>query len=202
MASPLPICSICNSADPTLFSPRGSKSICKLCKSKTIENEALHHDLNDLTFTWDTIQCANCHIFKDPNHDFYARSNLLTSKRPICKLCSLASSKERHKLNYKADILNAAKRRAKEKNIEFSLSDIHIPEFCPVLNLKLIIGGGKPNLPLSPSIDRIDNSQGYTPQNSMVISYRANSLKSDASIHELELILQYMRRFSPPPNSK
>lgn len=92
-------------------------------------------------------------------------------------------------------MLRSAARRAAEMGWEFNIecSDIHIPEFCPVLGMPLMMGtrmahGG------SPSLDRFDNMQGYIKGNVRVISRRANTLKSDATIDELEAVIAYMRR--------
>jgi hypothetical protein len=43
----------------------------------------------------------------------------------------------------------------------------------------------------APSIDRVDTKYGYVPGNIAVISKRANSRKSDASINEIFAILAY-----------
>ncbi len=93
--------------------------------------------------------------------------------------------------------LYAAKKRAKEKGIEFTLelSDIVIPTHCPVLGIPLEFQRGKPS-DNSPSIDRIDNSKGYTPDNVVVISMRANQLKRDATLPELKALVEYMERHS------
>lgn len=45
----------------------------------------------------------------------------------------------------------------------------------------------------SPSIDRIDNLKGYTKENIKIISHRANAIKRDASVEEVEKILKYMK---------
>lgn len=76
-----------------------------------------------------------------------------------------------------------AKRRAKSKGIEFNIeeSDITIPEFCPVLKVKLESGTRHP-----PSLDRIDNSKGYIKGNVWVISRKANTMKNDATAEELK----------------
>ena len=82
-----------------------------------------------------------------------------------------------------------AKKRAKKKNIKFAIesTDIHIPTHCPWLGIKLAkVGSGKRSY--GPSIDRMDNSKGYTPDNIEVTSCRANGLKSDATLDELILM--------------
>lgn len=83
-------------------------------------------------------------------------------------------------------LLRFAKARAKKYDLEFSLSedDISVPDACPILGIPLIRGIGKP-VPGSPTIDRIDSTGGYTPDNVQVISWRANTLKKDANTEEL-----------------
>jgi hypothetical protein len=49
----------------------------------------------------------------------------------------------------------------------------------------------------SPSLDRVDNTKGYTTGNTCVICARCNLLKRDASLREVEQILAYMRLHSP-----
>jgi hypothetical protein len=94
-------------------------------------------------------------------------------------------------------LLSLARRRAKQKGLEFmiSLNDIEIPERCPVLDIPFVLGGGKVGgwVDASPTLDRIDNSKGYVPGNVAVISFRANALKKDATLEEMEAVLKYMR---------
>lgn len=90
-------------------------------------------------------------------------------------------------------MLYDAKKRAKKKGIEFNLkeSDLEIPENCPVLGIPLFVGDGWRSHN-SPSIDRIDNSKGYFPNNVKIVSLRANMLKNDGTLEELRLIVKYM----------
>jgi hypothetical protein len=88
-----------------------------------------------------------------------------------------------------------ARNRAKEKGLAFSiaLEDIVIPEFCPVLGIKIEKGSG-PFLPSSPSIDRFDPTKGYVPGNIFIISNRANIIKRDCTIEEVRALLVWMER--------
>jgi len=87
----------------------------------------------------------------------------------------------------------SAQERALKKGMEFSitLKDIQIPTICPLLNKKLIIGDRE----YTPSLDRIDSSKGYTPDNIWVISHRANQIKNDATLEELEKITSNLKQF-------
>ena len=93
-----------------------------------------------------------------------------------------APYKVRHPEKY---LLAECKRRAKRVGLPFSLTleDIKVPRMCPVLGLHLTFAGG--DSATSPSIDRIDSALGYTPINIVIISWRANKLKGDASPHDL-----------------
>lgn len=100
-------------------------------------------------------------------------------------------------LKYERTLWGYAKRHAEKKGLEFDLevADIVIPDRCPVLGIPIEKpgpGGRRPHG--RPSIDRRDNSKGYTRDNVAVVSWRANRLKGDASIAELEAILAYMKQ--------
>lgn len=99
---------------------------------------------------------------------------------------------------YKTNMLRAAKRRAERKNIEFTLTveDIVIPDICPIL-LVPIVKGNKGDYEYSPSLDRIDNSIGYTKDNIMIISKKANSMKNSATTQELINFCNNILRYSP-----
>jgi hypothetical protein len=86
-------------------------------------------------------------------------------------------------------MLKSAKKRAREGNYvcTITVADIIIPDFCPLLGIKLERGTGKLN-PSSPSLDRILPHLGYIPGNVWVISHRANSIKHDATLEELQTI--------------
>lgn len=89
-----------------------------------------------------------------------------------------------------------AKKRSRESGVPFSItpSDISIPTVCPVLGIPLVYGAkiGKPQ-PGSLSLDRIIPELGYVRGNVRIISFRANTLKSDATLAELFLVLQDAR---------
>jgi len=83
-------------------------------------------------------------------------------------------------------MLCGARNRATKRGLPFSLvaADIVIPVFCPVLGLRL----GQ-NHDTAPSLDRIKPVLGYVKDNIRVISWRANTLRSNATIVELRALL-------------
>ena len=95
-----------------------------------------------------------------------------------------------------------AQHRAKRKGIPFSITidDIIIPETCPLLGIPLISTNDKSD-PRNPSLDQKVPGKGYTPDNIWVISSRANWIKCDASLQELELLVENLKCFSSSSHS-
>lgn len=84
-----------------------------------------------------------------------------------------------------------ARKRAIALSLPFDIEpeDIVVPDVCPVLDIPMAQGAGREN---TPSLDRIIPSLGYVKSNIRVISFRANRLKSDASIDEMRRVIAYM----------
>jgi hypothetical protein len=143
--------------------------------------------------------CAKCGVEK-PFEEFYKNKKNSTGYTSYCKECHWKAShsspnrrsvaaayyhknKQAHPEKY---LWKQAKHRAKwdYNNMEFSISveDIIIPEKCPYLGTSFDLTDKE----FSPSLDRIDSAKGYTKENIMVISYKANRMKSNAT--DLELI--------------
>jgi len=107
------------------------------------------------------------------------------------------SSDEYGKLNakYIKAMWWRAKKRAEKTNIIFDiqLEDIIIPKKCPVFDFEFIVGKGKGPTDMSPSLDRIDNTKGYIKGNIQVISFKANRIKNDCNIDDIEKLLWFMK---------
>lgn len=91
-----------------------------------------------------------------------------------------------------------AKTRAKRKGLLFTItkSDIIIPELCPYLGVKLTDNSSTAGCQFNPSIDRIDPSKGYTPDNIEIISYLANAMKYNAKPEQLvKFAEEVLRRY-------
>ncbi len=89
----------------------------------------------------------------------------------------------------------SAKTRAQKAGLPFTISvtDVVVPERCPLLGVPLFLGDRKRRAN-SPSLDRIDPRLGYVPGNVWVISFRANAIKQDALLPELEILVRNLAR--------
>lgn len=86
-------------------------------------------------------------------------------------------------------IYNQLKASAKKRGIEFDLdlndlNGLSFPLTCPIFDIKLEYNRGRAK-DNSFSVDRRDSTLGYTIDNIVVVSNRANKLKSDATVDEL-----------------
>ena len=92
-------------------------------------------------------------------------------------------------------LYNRLKASAKKRNIPFELTitdfyDIGWPISCPILGIPLKFNRGQAKDD-SYSIDRIDSTKGYTVDNIVIISLRANKLKNNATSNELVKIAEF-----------
>ena len=106
------------------------------------------------------------------------------------------NNKKRRRKNPLSFLVNDARKRAKKNNLDFDLevSDFELIEFCPILGIKLEVGSE--NIHSSYSLDRIDNTLGYTKNNVKLISRRANTIKGDSSISEIKSLIEYIKNSS------
>lgn len=99
-------------------------------------------------------------------------------------------------------IYNRLKNSAKKRNINFELTltelnNLTYPITCPILGIPLRFNRNclKDD---SYSIDRIDSSKGYIIDNIIVISWKANRLKNNATSEELDKISKFYNDLDPP----
>ena len=125
--------------------------------------------------------------------------NINSGTRDVCKKCS-KTIQQTEKLNrdWKVDaaklLYKNIKSRCKRIGREFSieLDDIIIPKKCPVFGFDLK-REDRETWMCAPSVDRIDSSKGYIKGNITVVSRRANILKRDATVEELEQLFNYYK---------
>lgn len=144
------------------------------------------------------LLCAKCKQWKG-QEEFYTSKQNKRGFGSYCRKCHFTKSNQspnrkinaqtyyakRKKENPALFMWKQAKHRAKwdYNGMEFTITveDIKIPLKCPYFNKEFI--------PLDKewgySLDRIDSSKGYTPDNIQVISYKANKAKNDLTATEL-----------------
>lgn len=151
----------------------------------------LTHNLCYIKFTMKSnINCPHTykpHYAKGMCRRCYSRAKYHANPEKYIK----GSMKWMHK-HPETQLLVSARGRAKQRGMECTLKvgDIKIPNLCPVLGIPLQPRSGKFSHN-SPSIDRIDNDKGYTKENIIIVSFRANSIKKDASLEELQKIAAF-----------
>jgi hypothetical protein len=109
-----------------------------------------------------------------------------------------AKAKARHQAtkttHAKQKLVSGAVNRGKQNGLysDLVVSDLVWPDVCPVLGIHLTYNGQRGDRDTRASLDRRDPAIGYTKENVRVISMRANRIKSDATIEELQKIIAYM----------
>lgn len=103
---------------------------------------------------------------------------------------------ERNTLARERRLLSWSRDRSKRTGVPNTLEieDIKIPEVCPVLGIPLFYGDGV-SCDNSPTIDRIVPEVGYVPGNIIVVSNRANRIKSNASWRELQMLTRFYEKY-------
>lgn len=153
------------------YSVRGRDSMCKSCRKNYRKSEKREH-------TKKYISERKEH-YKKLNDDW--RKNNPDYQKKWSKKCP------------ESQLLRSARNRAKSKNMECTITqnDIHIPKLCPVFQVPLVKG-----TEYAPSLDRIDNTKGYTPENVVVVSRKANVMKNNGSVEDLKMLVEYYSKLS------
>jgi len=108
--------------------------------------------------------------------------------------------KEAKRLNARKNFITGMVGRARQRSVKYdvpftiTVQDIIVPEFCPLLNVPLILGT-KGDYQFSPSIDRLNPLLGYIPSNIRVISTLANTMKNNATHQQLLEFAKNIERY-------
>lgn len=90
--------------------------------------------------------------------------------------------------------------RAKQQGIAFDLAeaDISWPTHCPVFGIELQYDRrGATSRDNAPSFDRVNPDIGYLKGNVYVVSSKANRIKAEATLEQLEALARYVRERLP-----
>lgn len=180
----------------------GFNNVCRVCESEyRVKRESMYAESNKSGLPMvevSELRCCKCKVTQ-PAIQFSTSVRTKTGLKRSCKTCDAVSQARRAstKSGKLYSLVNGAKQRAAQKGMVFNLSveDLSIPDFCPVLGIPIVVGGRRGDN--SPSLDRKENDRGYTKGNVVVVSMRANRLKSDATTEELaKLALFYQSQSS------
>lgn len=194
------------------------RCFCNKCLKTLSKFEKQHiWRINKGDYHEETRECLNCGktwIVEVKNNvkttrikHFCLECNNILQQKDKDRLCRLKiegfheKEKESRRSSYKRNIIHNmvsnAKERALMKGLAFNLedSDIIIPKLCPLLKVPFILGE-KGNYEYTPTIDRIDNSKGYTKDNVWIITKKANSMKNSATLDELHTFCTNVLRYS------
>ena len=149
-------------------------------------------------------KCIKCNLEKDEVQ--------FAKNRNVCLICrneqlkryrkdnseAVKEQQKRYRLNNpEKQMLKHARERSKQKNLPFNIEeiDIIIPTICPVLGIPLKSGSGKGRMqPNSPSLDRIIPEKGYVRGNIVVMSSKANTMKSNATLEEIIKLGEFAKK--------
>ncbi len=129
-----------------------------------------------------------------------------------CNTCFIACANSK-KINWRkaktvgspqhlTDLLQAARRRARQFNLPFNLKvkDLRkiITTHCPVFGFKFEINKKdiKNNWETSPSLDRVVPSKGYVKENIVIVSMLANSIKCSATPTQILKVGNFYKELS------
>lgn len=168
-------------------------------------------------------QCIKCGDYKSLDNFTKRKDTKSTTYRPTCKTCmkeirskeyhtNIAENKRKAKLQYRRNrkqrleasrlyyrnntikvLLANAKRRSRQKGIPFNLEpeDLILPTTCPVLDIPMYVGEEMHDG--SPTLDRYIPEKGYVIGNVNIISNKANRLKNDGTLEEIDMLLKWMK---------
>ena len=114
---------------------------------------------------------------------------------------------ERYRKNPIPQLYYNIKKRASLANVPFTLTKQDLKDLlektgdrCPVLGIKFIKNADKNTRDYSPSVDRIDPKKGYTKNNTIVISFLANRIKTDASLNDIKKVYDFYLKLNKKIN--
>jgi hypothetical protein len=164
--------------------------VCKICK---VDSNVSNFHIRPTNKNGLDTMCKGCR--REQQKKYFVPA--LTSPEQKSKR-EAAWKKYHYNTTNQQRMLRAAKHRAKINGLEFDIdvSDIVIPEVCPILGIPLILNLREKRQDGSPSLDRIDSTKGYVKGNVFVISYRANTIKSYGTAAEHRKIADYIDRMT------
>ena len=138
-----------------------------------------------LSFLPDEKKCSGCKKVL-PVTEFYPAKERSDGRRAYCISCQ-SPIRSYYEL----------KKRARKKRLPMEVTAEYIKNIypddmiCPVFGIKMTIGLKRSS---SPSIDRIIPEKGYVPGNVIIVSMKANQIKSNATPDEIIKVGKFYKK--------
>jgi hypothetical protein len=138
--------------------------------------------------------CSRCKQEK-PLDQFSPDRARKSGVQGTCKACHATLTKRRRSTWKGRATIH--KNVAKAAGVPFDLTPEYLKSLwtgvCPVFQIPIFIGAGSRTDPATASLDRFIPEMGYVKGNVQYISRRANVIKNDASVEEIETLLKWMK---------
>ena len=138
----------------------------------------------------------HCRACKAQIYAAWAQTDAYDGARVVKNDQRRAKRLENPRLFWARQARAAAKLRAKRSGLPFDLDltwlHDNAADVCPLLGIALRFDRHSSSDD-SPALDRIDNTRGYTHDNAWVISNRANRIKNDATLAELQRVTRNLQ---------
>lgn len=144
-----------------------------------------------------TKRCGLCQSDKPFGH-FYAEAAKPDGLGSHCRQCKQQDSRERYASSSRASrMLRAARSRACRHGFELSIDLAWVEQrleagVCEVSGIPFVTDALRH--PFLPSLDRVDSSRGYTPDNCRAILWMLNAAKQELPEAVFRLALQQIAR--------
>lgn len=147
-----------------------------------------------------SARCKECDLAAQTDYRVRSAEQIKARKR----IKYHESKEDRVYRSINQTMLDNAKRRAKKYNLAIDIDQGWIDAqmanpVCFYLGTPLEIrerkyGSKKGSYDSLPTLDRVDNMKGYTKDNTVICSYKANTIKRNGTVKEIEMILEGIKK--------
>ena len=149
----------------------------------------------------DEAVCNGCECLF-PISEFPVRNDRSGKYRPYCRGCANDATRARYASHKRTQPfkLKATRVRAKAKaeGLNFDLDEAYLKSIwtgvCPAFKVEIYLNERERTDELAAELDKIDPRKGYVKGNVAFLSRRANRLKNNATLEELENIVTWMKQ--------
>lgn len=175
----------------------GYSTLCKECKR---EKDKISYQNKKDNEEFHSKKLASSKKYRESHkEELQIKANEYNNRPETIERKSEWHQKKTYSLSLKSKIHRMCIRaynRAIEKNLPFNIDEdlLYIPEFCPILEIRLNWSGG-PREDGTPSLDRIIPEKGYTNENIRIISNLANMMKNNANKDTMEKFTKNIMKY-------